>query len=105
TCGGGRCALGGVWERVGPLPAAVYWRRRWVAIGSATALIVALTWGIGAMVGDDDDPETRLASRAAVSAPQEASPPPAAPPFAALPSGSPPFATRPPAVLRPGAAG
>ncbi|HLU58947.1 MAG TPA: hypothetical protein VKZ81_26085 [Pseudonocardia sp.] len=94
-----------MWEPVGPLPAAVYWRRRWVAIGSATALIVALTWGIGAMVGDDDDPETRLASRAAVSAPQEASPPPAAPPFAALPSGSPPFATRPPAVLRPGAAG
>ena len=28
-----------MWEPVGPLPAAVYWRRRWVALASAVTLV------------------------------------------------------------------
>ncbi len=69
---------------MGPLPATVYWRRRWVAIASAVSVIVLIVWGIaalGARGGPPDETETtRPASRAAVSAPQEASPSPAAPP-------------------------
>lgn len=75
---------------MGPLPATVYWRRRWVAIASAIAVIVLLAWGLAALAsigsGIPDEPETaRPASRAAVSAPQVASPPPAAPLSTALP--------------------
>jgi hypothetical protein len=95
-----------VWEPVGPLPATVYWRRRWVAIASATAVIVLLAWGIAAAADPPDDPETaRPSSRVAVSAPQEASPPPAAPPLAALPLATPPATTQPSTGPRPGAAG
>jgi hypothetical protein len=89
---------------VGPLPATVYWRRRWVAIASATAVIVLAVWGIAALVSDEPE-TTRPASRAAVSAPQEASPPPAAPPLAALLSATPPSTAQPFTGSRPGAAG
>lgn len=95
-----------MWEPVGPLPATVYWRRRWVAIASATAVIVLIAWGVAAIAAPDEPETARPASRAAVSAPQEASPPPAAPPFAALPLATPPAAAQPPSTgPRPGAAG
>jgi hypothetical protein len=36
-----------VWEPVGPLPAAVYWRRRWVALASVLTLSGLLAAGVG----------------------------------------------------------
>ncbi|TQM35644.1 hypothetical protein FB388_7083 [Pseudonocardia cypriaca] len=92
---------------MGPLPAAVYWRRRWVAVGSMVAVIVAMTWGIAALTSTPDEPETarRTTSRAAVSAPQETSPPPAAPPYAALLPATLPSAAQPTGAPQPGAAG
>ena len=36
-----------MWEPVGPLPAAVYWRRRWVALASVLALSGLLAAGVG----------------------------------------------------------
>jgi hypothetical protein len=82
-----------MWEPVGPLPATVYWRRRWVAIASAFSVIVLIAWGIAALASEgsgarDDLATTRPASRAAVSAPHAASPSPAAPPPAAPRSGA-----------------
>jgi hypothetical protein len=72
---------------VGPLPASVYWRRRWVAIASAVSVLALLAWGTSALVTGGPDtagsPTVRPATRAAVSAPQQASPSPAAPPQAA----------------------
>jgi hypothetical protein len=68
---------------MGPLPAAVYWRRRWVAMASAVLVIVLLAWGIAAFAttGAPDDATTALpAGRVAVSAPQQVSPSPALPP-------------------------
>jgi uncharacterized protein DUF4232 len=95
---------------MGPLPATVYRRRRRVAIASATAVILLLTWAIAAIAtrgsGTPDEPATdRAASRAAVSAPQETSPPPAAPLAATLPSSPPPSAAQPTTAPQPGAAG
>jgi hypothetical protein len=91
---------------MGPLPAAVYWRRRWVAVGSAVAVIVLLGWMIAALAGAPREPETaRPASHAAVSAPQEASPPPAAPPTAALLSTTLPATAQLTTATQPGAAG
>jgi len=91
---------------MGPLPAAVYWRRRWVAVGSAVTVIVLLAWGIAALARTPDEPETaRPASRAAVSAPQEASPPPAAPPDAALLPATMPATAQLTTATQPGAAG
>jgi hypothetical protein len=73
-----------VWEPVGPLPASVYWRRRWAAIASVFTVLVLLAWGTAAIAraaaAPERDDTTSLASRpAAVSAPQQASPSPAAP--------------------------
>ncbi|TQM15802.1 hypothetical protein [Pseudonocardia kunmingensis] len=73
-----------MWEPVGPLPASVYWRRRWLAIAAVLSVLVLLAWGVGALAGaiaaPRGDGTTSLASRpAAVSAPQQASPSPAAP--------------------------
>jgi hypothetical protein len=93
---------------MGPLPATVYRRRRWVAIASVIAVIaviVLLVWGVAAFASAPDEPGARPASRVAVSAPQEASPPPAAPDVVALPSGTPPSAAQPTTAPQPGAAG
>jgi hypothetical protein len=67
-----------MWKPVGPLPASVYWRRRWVAIASTVAVLVALAWSVAALAPSGGGTSTRPASRAAVSAPQQTSPPPAA---------------------------
>ena len=70
-----------MWEPVGPLPASVYWRRRWVAIGSAVSVLVLIGWAVAAATTAvaRDGAIIRPASHAAVSAPQQASPAPAAP--------------------------
>jgi hypothetical protein len=80
-----------MWEPVGPLPASVYWRRRWVAVASAVSVIMLLVWGIAALAAPvsgapGDTATARPASRAAMSAPQQVSPSPAAP---ALPTPQP----------------
>jgi hypothetical protein len=85
-----------VWEPVGPLPASVYWRRRWIALISASSVLVVLTWGVAAVARANatapaDDATSRPAGRAAVTAPQQASPSLAA-------SGSPPGTVEPPAA-------
>jgi hypothetical protein len=70
-----------MWEPVGPLPATVYWRRRWVAIASTIVAILLVAWSVTALLTPhaptEDAPTTLAASRAALSAPQQASPSPA----------------------------
>jgi hypothetical protein len=75
---GGSDTLRDVWEPVGPLPASVYWRRRWVAIASVLGVLVLLVWFVGAPLTDSGS-TARPASRAALSAPQPAPPSPIAP--------------------------
>jgi hypothetical protein len=99
-----------MWEPVGPLPATVYWRRRWVAIASAVLVVVLFTWGTAALAtggsGAPGDAVTaRPANRAAVSAPQQVSPSPAAPPPAAPQPGTagpPTSPPEPPTATAPG---
>jgi hypothetical protein len=50
-----------------------------VAVASAVSVLVLLAWSVGAFASTGDGTTTRLANRAAVSAPQQASPSPAAP--------------------------
>lgn len=71
-----------MWEPVGPLPASVYWRRRWVAIATTVAVIIGAVWTVSAFTTPTtgDGATERAASRAAVSAPQQASPSPSANP-------------------------
>ena len=71
-----------MWEPVGPLPASVYWRRRWVALVSSVSVLVVLGWSVAAAFRwpDDESTAVRPASHAASSAPRQASSPPAAPP-------------------------
>ncbi|MFD1535062.1 hypothetical protein [Pseudonocardia aurantiaca] len=89
-----------MWEPVGPLPASVYWRRRWVAIASTATVLVMLVWSVaGAFArSGDESSSVRPASHAALSAPQQASSPPAA----ASPTPSQPGVTEPgPPPLQP----
>ncbi|OZM82685.1 hypothetical protein CFP66_08230 [Pseudonocardia sp. MH-G8] len=78
---------------MGPLPASVYWRRRWAAIASVFTVLVLLASGTAAIAraaaAPEGDDTTSLASRpAAVSAPQQASPSPAAPGASVLQPGT-----------------
>jgi hypothetical protein len=76
-----------MWEPVGPLPAAVYWRRRAVAAMSTVAIVGLLTWSLAGVVPARET-TTRAASRAAVSAPQPTAPPPASTPTPASTPGA-----------------
>ncbi len=67
---------------MGPLPASVYWRRRWVAIASTVTVLVVVAWSIAALTTPERpaaETATRAATRVAVSAPQQVAPPPAGP--------------------------
>ena len=57
-----------MWEPVGPLPVAVYWRRRGVAAAVALALALATTWGVAAAAGTPQ--ESTPTTRTALSNPQ-----------------------------------
>ena len=84
-----------MWEPVGPLPATVYWRRRWVAVASATTAVLVVILMVSALVTPSDDPATtRAPSRAALSAPQPTSPSPA-------PAAADPVAKAPPSAVAP----
>ncbi len=77
-----------MWEPVGPLPAAVYWRRRAVAAMSTVAVVGLLAWSLVGLVPARETTTTRAASRAAVSAPQPTAPPPASTPTPASTPGA-----------------
>lgn len=69
-----------MWEPVGPLPASVYWRRRWVAAVSVVVLALAV-WGVSVVITSDaptrNGTAAYVANRAALTAPQQDSPSPA----------------------------
>jgi hypothetical protein len=75
TFGNGSDTLRDMWEPIGPLPASVYWRRRFVAILSTIVVLVALAWIVAASIVPAA-PVSPAPSRAAVSAPQPPSPAP-----------------------------
>lgn len=93
-----------MWEPVGPLPATVYWRRRFVAVLSAVLLILALAWASAALLAPA--PRQVAAAPAAVTAPRPAPPSPAVPAESSAPGtgepettpGSASAATDPPAT-------
>jgi hypothetical protein len=74
-------------EPTGPLPPAVYWRRRGVAVGVCVLAVLLLAWIIGGLVGSADDQPVQgtAGTRDLVATPSSA--PPSARP--AGPSASP----------------
>lgn len=67
-----------MFEPVGPLPAAVYWRRRFVAIVSTIVAIGVLAWTVALLLIPVAEPAgTPAPGRAAMTAPQQADPSPA----------------------------
>jgi len=68
-----------MWEPVGPLPASVYRRRRWLAVASTIVAVLLVACAIAAFTGprEPDLTATRTANTAALDAPQQASPSPA----------------------------
>ncbi len=87
-----------MWEPVGPLPASVYWRRRWVAVAGAVAAVLLVAGTAGLLTSPrTDGTATVRASRAALSAPQVPSPSPVSP-APPVPTDPPP----PPASAKPG---
>lgn len=66
-----------VWEPVGPLPAAVYWRRRCLAVASAVLVVLVLVWACASAFAPATRPVT--ATPAAATAPQPAPSSPVSP--------------------------
>jgi hypothetical protein len=83
-------------EPTGPLPAAVYWRRRAVAAGGCVLAVVLLVWIISALVGDADEHPVHGTAGSRSLAASPSSSPPVLPSSAAVSSPSPP----PPAPIR-----
>lgn len=109
-----------MWEPVGPLPASVYWRRRWLAVASTVVAVLLVIWSLAALLGGSREPDitaTRTADTAVLSAPQQA--PPSSAPVSTGPtaptgstamappsqSTSSPSAPQPSAPSKPGAEG
>ncbi|WP_103384459.1 hypothetical protein [Pseudonocardia dioxanivorans] len=74
-----------MWEPTGPLPASVYWRRRWVALASVVVLFAVLGLTVAALVHGrseptSDEPTALAANQAALSSEAPTSVLPAAPP-------------------------
>jgi hypothetical protein len=63
-------------DPAGPLPPAVYWRRRVIAVSGTVAAVVLLAWIIGRLVGGADSEPVRGSSARAL-APLSARPTPA----------------------------
>jgi hypothetical protein len=70
-----------MWEPVGPLPASVYWRRRWLAGASAVVVVLLLAWSMANLLGGSRELSevitTRTANSAALDDPQQTAPSPA----------------------------
>ena len=87
-----------MWEPVGPLPAAVYWRRRCLAVASVV-LVLVLVWVCAAALVPDSRPVT--ATPAAATAPQPAPSSPVSPaPGTGGPVTTPGSAAAPPSAPR-----
>jgi hypothetical protein len=58
-----------MWEPVGPLPAHVYWKRRWLALLAVIAFFVVLGFSVAALTRPTSDPgpTDEVTSRAATS--------------------------------------
>jgi hypothetical protein len=66
-----------MWEPVGPLPATVYWRRRWVAVVSTVVAVLIVAGSVSALTpAQTEETATIRASRAALNAPQTPYPAP-----------------------------
>jgi hypothetical protein len=91
-----------MWEPVGPLPASVYRRRRWLAVATTVVVVLLVVWTVAALLGphQSDITATRTADTAALNAPQHASPSPA--PASTGPT-APSAVTAPPSRLSPSA--
>jgi hypothetical protein len=72
-----------MWEPVGPLPASVYWRRRWIAVASTMLVVVVLVVTVAVAFSRPHDESTAVRNTGNVeaSAPLQGSPPPAVPPL------------------------
>lgn len=81
-----------MWEPVGPLPAIVYWRRRFVAVAAGVLLILVLAWASLALLAPAPQPVT-AAAPAAVTVPEQAPPSPSPPPVTPTVPGEPAVTT------------
>jgi len=93
-----------MWEPSGPLPATVYWRRRWVALASVVVLFALLGLTIAALVhgrteATSDEKTTLAANQAALSS--EAPPPPPGDPTAFGPPSTAPIDPSAPLTVPP----
>jgi hypothetical protein len=74
-----------MWEPVGPLPASVYRRRRWLAFASVVLLFAALGMTVAALTGGppaeatSSEPTALAANRSVLGEPATATDPPVAP--------------------------
>ena len=95
-----------MWEPSGPLPATVYWRRRWVALASVVVMFAVLGLTIAALVhgGSEatSDEKTTLAANQATLSSETPPPPPGDPTAFGAPSTAP---VDPSAPLAPGLPG
>jgi hypothetical protein len=79
-------------EPRGPLPASVYWRRRWITIAVLLAVIALLAWAVVAAAGAATQPGGRSLSTAEVAAAAEPRPLPGDVPTPAESTGATPAA-------------
>lgn len=87
-----------MWEPVGPLPAAVYWRRRWVALATVLTVVGLVTVAVGGRPPTVSS--TPTPTPAAVQAAAEGRPDPALGPGAVPTGPSPAAAATQPGVER-----
>lgn len=87
-----------MWEPVGPLPAEVYWRRRWVAVASTLSAVLVIVWSIAALIAPVEPDLQPTLDPAAQTAPAPAGPT-SDPAVVVIP---PPAAAPPPATTPPG---
>ncbi|MFR9806567.1 hypothetical protein ACL02T_30390 [Pseudonocardia sp. RS010] len=92
-----------MWEPVGPLPAHVYWKRRWLALASVIAFFVVTGFSVAALTRPSSDlaPTEEATSRAASSSALHTGPSPSGTPASVVP---PTGATIDPATGTPSAA-
>jgi hypothetical protein len=64
-----------MWEPVGPLPAGVYWRRRWVAIASTLGTVVVISWLVATLPTPDRAVPLEAALAAATQSTDPSAPP------------------------------
>ncbi|GAA4535758.1 hypothetical protein [Pseudonocardia xishanensis] len=69
-----------MWEPVGPLPAHVYWKRRWLALAGVIGMFMVIGFSVAALtapssdLGPQEEPTTQAAHRSELSASAAADP-------------------------------